>query len=178
VGIFTGDGRVGRLQYFAINLALGIGWVVAVLLLTPRPGGDGDPTGLAVLIVLFPVMVWLSVTNMVRRLHDRDLSGRLAWWSLVPLVGFGLGLYLLFAPGDELANRYGPPPGPVDPRILEAKRAELEELQARTEALHRQADESYLRDDGSFDSDWLTSSVPGLGPSPASSPGPVDGGGR
>lgn len=178
MGIFTGDGRVGRLQYVAINLALGVGWVVAVLLLSPRPGGDGDPSGLALLIVAFPVMVWLSVANMVRRLHDRDLSGRLAWWSLVPFVGFALGLYLLFAPGDELANRYGPPPGPVDPRILEAKRAELEELQARTEAMHRQADASYLRDDGSFDADWLTSSVPGLGPAPASQIRPVDDGKR
>ncbi len=178
MGVFTGDGRVGRLQYFAINLAIGVGWVVAVLLLTPRPGGEGAATGLAVLVVALPIMVWLSVANMVRRLHDRDLSGRLAWLSLVPLIGFALGLYLLFAPGDELSNRYGPPPGPIDPRILEAKRAELEELQARTEAMHRQADASYLRDDGSFDADWLTSSVPGLGPSPAGQAEPLDGGGR
>ncbi|MEL6982785.1 MAG: DUF805 domain-containing protein [Actinomycetota bacterium] len=165
MGIVTGEGRVNRLQYFAINLALGVGWVVAVLLATPGPGEPVNGDAIALLVVLLPVVVWMSVVNMVRRLHDRGLSGRWAWWSIVPFAAFFLGLYLLFAPGDETANAYGPPPGPVDPKVLEARRAELDQLQHQVKAVQAKADETYLRADGTFDTDWLTSSVPGLGPS-------------
>lgn len=173
MGIFTGAGRVNRLQYFAINLAIGVGWVVAVLVATPGEGEPANGNAFALLVVLFPVLTWISVATMVRRLHDRGLSGRMAWWSIVPFAALFLGLYLLLAPGDELSNAYGPPPGPVDPKILEARRAELDHLTSQVKAKQAEADETYLRHDGTFDTDWLTSSVPGLGsPSPPTPPGP------
>jgi hypothetical protein len=147
--------------------------MVAVLLATPGQGEPVNGNVFALLAVLFPVLMWISVVNMVRRLHDRGLSGRMAWWSIVPFAALFLGLYLLFAPGDETANVYGPPPGPVDPKLLEARRAELDQLQGRMQAAQAKADETYLRDDGTFDTDWLTSSVPGFAPSaPAGQPGP------
>lgn len=166
MGIFTGDGRVGRLNYFAINLALSIIWLVAVLTLAQPDPETGAATGLPVLLLLFPIILWLSITNMIRRLHDRGLRGRMALWSLVPIVGFAFALYLLFAPGEDEPNQYGPPPGGIGPEQVAAKRAELEELQQRVQARQQEADQSYLRDDGTFDTDWLTTSVPGIGTTP------------
>jgi uncharacterized membrane protein YhaH (DUF805 family) len=65
--------------------------------------------GLAVLVP--------SIAVVVRRLHDRDLSG---WWYLgaivagmIPFVGFIASialLVLMFLPGTPGPNRFGPDP--------------------------------------------------------------------
>ncbi len=166
MGIFTGDGRVGRLNYLLTNLVIGVAWVVCVLVLTLPDPETGRSSFHPALIVLFPIVVWASVGNTIRRLHDRDHSG---WWwlaSCLPLVNLALGLYLLFAPGDPEVNRFGPPPGgQLNPVELEAKRQALEQIQARAEEAQRRAEQSYLREDGSYDMDWMANSVPGLGPS-------------
>ncbi len=175
MGIFTGDGRVGRLHYFAINLAIGCGWLVCVLAMMRTDPATGATTFNPALIVIFPIVMWLSVANMVRRLHDRGHNGLLWLLSLLPLVNFGLALYLLFAPGDEVANRYGPRPGGVDPKQADAQRQALDTLQARVEDVQRQADQSYYREDGTYDMDWMTASVPGLGSEPPSGSSPTTG---
>ena len=176
VGLFTGDGRIGRLNYLLINLGLGLAWLACVLLLLDEDPVTGAPRLNPALIVVFPVIVWASVANMVRRLHDRGHTGWLWLLSLVPLVGLGLGPYLLFAPGDEGGNRYGPPPGKPDREAIEAKREELAQLRARADELHQQTEQSYLRDDGSYDMDWMTSSVaaPSAPPAPSALPPPED----
>lgn len=162
VGFFTGDGRTGRLHYVLINLAIGAGWLICSFATLRSDPVTGARSINPAMLVLFPVALWLSAANMARRLHDRGHSG---WWwllSMVPLVGFVLGLYLLAAPGDELANRYGPAPGGVDRAALEAKREALEAMQERVDDLKRRSDATYYREDGTFDMDWLTASVPGL----------------
>lgn len=68
--------------------------------------------GLFFLAIFIP-----SLAVVVRRLHDRDMSG---WWylgfivaSMIPLLGMVAGialLVILFLPGTEGANRFGPDP--------------------------------------------------------------------
>ena len=58
-----------------------------------------------------------SIAVVVRRLHDRDMSG---WWylgvivaSMIPIVGMIAGLaflVLMFLPGTPGPNRFGPDP--------------------------------------------------------------------
>jgi uncharacterized membrane protein YhaH (DUF805 family) len=68
--------------------------------------------GIWLLAVLIP-----SIAVVVRRLHDRDMSG---WWylgaivvGLIPFVGFIASialLVLMFLPGTPGPNRFGPDP--------------------------------------------------------------------
>ena len=169
MGLFTGDGRVGRLNYFLVNLVIGLAWLFSVFALRAEDPTTGAPTFNPMLLVVFAVVMWASVGNSIRRLHDRGHNGWMWLVSLIPLVGIAFALYLLFAPGDELPNRYGPPPGKVDQQDLEAKRQALEELKARAAAAQQQKQESYLREDGSYDMDWMKNSVPGLDATPAAS---------
>lgn len=75
-------------------------------------GGFGLVFGLWWLAILIP-----SIAVVVRRLHDRDMSG---WWylgmvvaSLIPFVGFIASiafLVILLLPGTPGPNRFGPDP--------------------------------------------------------------------
>lgn len=65
------------------------------------------------LLAVFP-----TISVVVRRLHDQDLSG---WWGLVGVALPPLLLIMLTVVGTEGPNRFGPPPwGPGDgpPRPL------------------------------------------------------------
>lgn len=178
MGLVTGAGRIGRLHYFGINLACAIALVLPFLVGTtvdPDTGQAAPMSASAALILLLVVLAgaWLGTANAIRRLHDCGRTGWLVLLSPVPLVGFGLGLYLLFNPGDPLPNRFGPPPGTTDP---EAMRAQLAQLEAVT-APYRQPPApdgtapgdpapapSSWPDDGTFDAGALYRDNPGLTP--------------
>lgn len=69
--------------------------------------GSFGPAVLTVMCANF--VTGLSV--QVRRLHDIDRSG---WWflaTLLPLIGFVIGLGYNLAPGNPGRNRFGRPPG-------------------------------------------------------------------
>lgn len=74
-----------------------------------------DVTGLsAVMVGLLALLLIVggiaSLIAGVGRLHDMGKSG---WWlllSLIPLINFGLGLYLLFGEPERGPNVYGPNP--------------------------------------------------------------------
>ncbi|MGF1599996.1 MAG: DUF805 domain-containing protein [Acidimicrobiales bacterium] len=171
MGIVTGQGRVGRLGYFATNLAIG-----AILFVLGYASLDVDDfTGQARLDPLFLVAlavgVWASYGNMIRRLHDRGLPG---WWvllSVVPFVNWALGLYLLFAPGDPINNRYGPPPGKTVAYSVEAQRDRVDAIAAAAGRAYQARNAAYLNEDGSFNMNGLTTSTGGA-PAPS---GPCDG---
>lgn len=75
--------------------------------------------GIYMLAILIP-----SIAVVVRRLHDRDMSG---WWylgvivaSMIPFIGFVAGiafLVLMLLPGTPGPNRFGP--DPKDPASAE-----------------------------------------------------------
>ena len=111
VRFFSLTSRIGRARFLAYNiglmlLALVPGLLCGVaLVFSPRLGG-------LLMLVLELALLVMSISLMVRRLHDLDKSG---WWALlaiVPLVNLIFLLYLIFAPGTVGENGFGlqPPP--------------------------------------------------------------------
>ena len=53
---------------------------------------------------------WAAIAITVKRLHDMGRPGRHFLFMLIPIVNIIFGLQLLFTPGDEGDNEYGPDP--------------------------------------------------------------------
>ncbi|WP_144394530.1 DUF805 domain-containing protein [Pleionea sediminis] len=119
VKFFSWSQRIGRLRYFAYNFLM---LVLLSFIFGGMPNGILRAMGqskenyltIFQLLTLFFLIIWTmtSVIYAIRRLHDLDKSG---WWILlyfVPLINFGLAIYLLFFPGSEFENRFGKKPKP------------------------------------------------------------------
>jgi len=103
------EGRMGRVAYLNTGLAawggIALAGVVAAILV-PMMGG----VVLVPAVIAFAVFAVWSLRVAALRLHDMNRSG---WWTLaqfVPLLGLGLALAMLFWPGTEGDNDYGPQP--------------------------------------------------------------------
>ena len=118
--IISFNGRIGRLRYLAyamgINFALMavMGVVVGVTIGTTAfmaGSTEGLSTlGVVIGLVFYIAIIVVSVMFMKRRLNDLNRSG---WWGLlviVPLVGLLLAIYLMFFPGTDGDNNWGPAP--------------------------------------------------------------------
>jgi len=109
---FSASGRLNRRPYFFRGLALSI----PSYLLGELPKAWGISLGLFAIpaLILILAALVLIFLQAIKRLHDLDLSG---WWSLVfviPIINFGLGLYLTFAKGTDGPNRFGADPLATD----------------------------------------------------------------
>jgi len=121
--IFSFNGRIGRLRY----LAYGVGTMfVLMLALIPLIGASalmGGETGASIgsligMLVVYAAMIVLSVMFGKRRLNDLGRSG---WWfllSIVPIANLVLTVYLMFFPGTDGSNEFGPAPGPNSIGVL------------------------------------------------------------
>ncbi len=148
--LLTGQGRIGRLGYFLTSVVLVLATALAVVALaeTDPVTGDAEFTGLGFVAVI--VGSWLHLMNARRRL--RDLGHGWVWLLLilVPVIGWALSLYLLFAPGIPAGAYVGPRRGPTNPLTGEPVMTERQARKAY-EARNRQL----TNDDGSFDMDGL-----------------------
>jgi len=115
---FSFDGRIGRLRYLAWTMVLtlavmpvvGLGfWLGTTWLLASNSLAALVVGGLFAAVILF-AFAFVSIQFNVQRLHDLGWSGWLWLVNLVPFVGSIFPFVLIFAPGNEGANRYGPPP--------------------------------------------------------------------
>ncbi len=52
--------------------------------------------------ILIAITSWIGFCQMIKRFHDRNLSG---WWVLTVLIV--VGLIILFIPGKRETNRFG-----------------------------------------------------------------------
>jgi len=104
--LFQLRGRIGRVRYLAYSFAFGMLLLLATLVLT-TVAGDGVATWLPGI-----ASAALSVVVGGRRLHDLGRSRWIALGLLIPFVNLALALWLLCAPGNPAANRFGPAPGP------------------------------------------------------------------
>ena len=127
---FSLQGRIGRLRYLAFSwptvlLSVVLGLVAALT----------HPVNRMVLVVVVGVLwLWMPLRLMALRMHDLNQSAKwLLALMLLPGVGFALGkpqwgmllsglfwlvaLLLIFLPGSESENDYGPPPGANTPWV-------------------------------------------------------------
>ena len=120
-------GRIGRLRYLAYSWPTIV--LSGLLMLLAVSSGALHKTPTIFLVVLFCVLwIWVPLRLMALRLHDLDQSAKwLLALILLPGVFFALGkpqvgamcsaffwlaaLLLIFVPGSESDNSYGPPPG-------------------------------------------------------------------
>lgn len=71
--------------------------------------GNGVVSNILALITMIFLMViflWVGVFMTIRRLHDMGLSG---WWTIL-FQALGVTVILIFLPGNEGKNKYGPVP--------------------------------------------------------------------
>lgn len=120
-----GNVRRNRLSYFLYSLALfalmvalvflSIGYLGAVnpsmfSLEAPTPQ---DPNGLGALVLLGALMIPIAISSWAvsaQRCRDFGWSGWAVLLTMVPYVGFIFAIALLFIPGTDGENRYGPNP--------------------------------------------------------------------
>jgi len=113
--IFSFNGRIGRMRYLAYGI--GTNMLLAVVIL-PLFGAStamgGVPTasmlGMVAIGVFYLITIVVSVMFAKRRLNDLNRSG--LWFLLftIPVVNLLLVIYLIFFPGTDGANRFGPAP--------------------------------------------------------------------
>ncbi len=103
-------GRIGRIRYlgYTIGATLLIGLCMAAVmgLLTAMIGEQAALFGL----LLYVPMILVSLVIAARRFNDLNQSGWLCLLTLIPIVNFFIGLWLLFGPGSPVPNQYGLPP--------------------------------------------------------------------
>ncbi|MDH4653513.1 DUF805 domain-containing protein [Pseudomonas sp. JS3066] len=105
------SGRIGRVRY--------LGWSMALMLAFLPIGGVilgsfalSDALAALLTLVACLALVVVSVCIGVQRLHDIGWSGWLWLLNFVPIIGSVFALIMLFMPGTDGPNRYGPPPPP------------------------------------------------------------------
>jgi uncharacterized membrane protein YhaH (DUF805 family) len=125
---FAFDGRLARIpfvkRYFYLNIGFTILFVSSIPLFS-----NGSAVlwwlGILELVIVTGIFSIGTVSVIVRRLHDLDLSGLHALWVGAALIGaivlsyqsdfllflcllpFAIWLWLLFCPGTEASNRFG-----------------------------------------------------------------------
>jgi uncharacterized membrane protein YhaH (DUF805 family) len=110
----TFKGRIGRLRYLAYSVGI---QCLLMLVLIPVVGvfattsGEGSSIfGLIGIGLFYVATIVFSVMFAKRRLNDLNRNG---WWLLlfiVPLLNLLIAIYLIFFPGTQGVNDYGPAP--------------------------------------------------------------------
>ena len=115
--MFQLRGRIGRARYLAYSFLLSLLLALCMMALTLVAGDSG--TGFA-LVKALAILASLALTLVVgaRRLQDLGRKPWIAACLLIPFVNIAVYLWLLFAPGSQGANDYGPPPGPNTRGVL------------------------------------------------------------
>ncbi|GEM_PF-6831877 len=108
--LFSFSGRVSRMEY---NIFLCVNALFSTLLgmtdgLALKIPGDGVPPLMTIYLAaaFIPLM-----SETARRAHDIGKDFSWALMSLVPLLGQGIMLVLMFREGESGANMYGDAPG-------------------------------------------------------------------
>lgn len=107
--IFALSGRIGRVRYIAYAMLLTLIAVIPYLVFIAMKGAlaaEASPLKYVFLLPSYAAGILLAT----RRLTD---VGHSRWWAVlmpIPYVSVIPFLYLVFKPGDEQANAYGPPP--------------------------------------------------------------------
>ena len=102
-------GRIGRIRYLAYTFGLTLLIGLAIALLMGLLSKISEALAMLAFILYIP-MIGASLVVAARRLNDLGHTGWLSLLTLVPLLNFFFGLWLVFGAGNPGANQYGPPP--------------------------------------------------------------------
>ena len=105
---FTISGRASRAEYWWFMLYFHLLCFIVVGLVNLKINILAIPIGIVIIFSLIP-----AFTAQVRRLHDREHSGRNILWGAIPYLGFIGAIYLVIvecSSSDLGENDYGPNP--------------------------------------------------------------------
>jgi len=113
--IFSFNGRIGRMRYLAYSIGVNIILMAVMIPLGGAGGlmgGEADMSMIAMLVIgIFYIATFvISIMFAKRRLNDLNRSG---WWFLlflIPIVNLLFAIYILFFPGTDGDNNFGPAP--------------------------------------------------------------------
>jgi uncharacterized membrane protein YhaH (DUF805 family) len=107
-GLFSPEGRIGRLEFLLTAVVLSFFLSIALGLLAAM---NGNIVGILLGGALSAAAAFALVCCAIKRLHDVDTSGWLAVIALIPLVGWVFLLVLALIGPTQGQNIYGPPHG-------------------------------------------------------------------
>ncbi len=123
--IFSTKGRIGRLRFLAyisglmmlymLMLVIIVSISSAAVINTNFIGPPDNPTVFSVIIGFIVGILFLVFEK--RRFNDINQSG---WWlllNLIPFVNFLMIAYLIFSPGTNGTNNFGPAPAENSPGV-------------------------------------------------------------
>jgi len=123
----TNNGRLGRLAYFGYGLALAIVFAIVAGILVSLLG----MIGMVISFVLYLAVLYCQYNVAAKRFQDLNQPGQYALYlmgvafiagvlsqisgltmigGLLNILVFLVALYLLFMPGTQGSNNYGPSP--------------------------------------------------------------------
>jgi uncharacterized membrane protein YhaH (DUF805 family) len=103
--IISPGGRVGRLGFFLISVGLALTVAFVGLLFIPAERA-GFPTEDLAYYFLGPLLTWIELCAIIKRLRDLGHGWVWVFLTFVPLVNGIFGLYLLFMPGVRRETFY------------------------------------------------------------------------
>lgn len=130
--LFNWNGRFARLQYFGYGILSSVVALVAGLLFASLYAADNIALSIIATLALVAIVCGYAYSNMAitaKRLHDLGYGAINVLWiwllnvasgatqqaspglsAVLSVVGLGVTLYLLFAPGNPGSNAYGDSP--------------------------------------------------------------------
>ncbi|WP_407306762.1 TMEM128 family protein [Acinetobacter sp.] len=112
------SGRFGRLSYLGWNMLMSFSILIIIGIIAAffSPNLFNDPstmtsssiTATVLIGIAYLGLLYFSFVFTIRRLHDRNHTGWLSLFMIVPLLNLIFILYLIFAKGDARNNQYGP----------------------------------------------------------------------
>lgn len=109
--LFQMNGRIGRVRYLGYGVAFNLLVLVAMVVRTLATGGSTAGATAAQAIPALAGLV-LAIVLGGRRLHDLGRTRWVALCLLIPVINIVVAFWLICAPGQPHANRFGPRPGP------------------------------------------------------------------
>lgn len=132
---FSFTGRLSRLPFFGLGIlnmivVIAVTAAGAALALSQHQDPASQVFGIVLIAAVWIAGFWAGLAVTIKRLHDMGLVGTHAIWiyllgglggglvrdapaaaTVVYVIAFGVWLWLVFQPGTDGPNRYGPEPG-------------------------------------------------------------------
>ncbi|MGH8493028.1 MAG: DUF805 domain-containing protein [Moraxellaceae bacterium] len=119
--IFSTQGRIGRVRYFAYScivqfILIALVGIAAAVLIPALATSPENSTG--VLLLIYIPLFAAAFVMAKRRLNDLNQTGWLSLLLVIPLINLIIAIYLMFWPGSKGSNKYGAAPTPNSGRVI------------------------------------------------------------